>query len=180
MNQPTTNSLTRHVPNGITTLRILIAAAFPLCPESAHLPLILAGLASEFLDGFLARLFNCTSYLGQVLDPIADKLFVLSISVTWIVLGKITLLQWLLFALRDFGVFFIFLILLAIGRLRSVKSVKARFLSKVTTAFQYLLFLVVLSDNPRFLLPLAVLTAVTGLVATLQYAYLIRLELKNS
>lgn len=180
MTRTTTSSLARHIPNGITAIRIVIAAVFPLCPEAAHLPLILAGLATEFLDGFLARLCNWTSYLGQVLDPIADKLFVLSVSVTWILLGNITLLQWLLFALRDFGVFFIFLILLAIGRLRTVRSVKARFLSKVTTAFQYLLFLVVLADQSRFLIPLAVLTAITGLFATLQYAYLIRLELENS
>ena len=69
--------------------------------------LILAGLASEFLDGFIARLCNWTSYLGQVLDPIADKLFVLSVSLTWIALGKLTLLQWLLFALRDFGPFLV-------------------------------------------------------------------------
>jgi phosphatidylglycerophosphate synthase len=179
MTQPATSNLTRHIPNGITSIRIVIAAVFPFCPEPAHLPLVLAGLATEFLDGFVARLCNWTSYLGQVLDPIADKLFVLSISVTWIMLGKITLLQWLLFALRDFGVFFIFLILLAIGRLRTVRSVKARFPSKLTTAFQYLLFLVVLSGNSRFLMPLAILTAITGLIATLQYAYLIRLELKN-
>ena len=169
----------RHIPNGITSLRIVIAAVFPFAPESAHLLLILAGLATEFLDGFIARLGNWTSYLGQVLDPIADKLFVLSVSVTWIVLGKVTLVQWLLFALRDFGVFFIFLGLLAIGKISSVKSVKARFPSKLTTALQYLLFLLVLTDNFQLLTPLALLTAGTGFVATLHYAYLIQISLKN-
>ncbi|MCB1672802.1 MAG: hypothetical protein KDI29_16870, partial [Pseudomonadales bacterium] len=114
------------------------------------------------------------SYLGQVLDPIADKLFVLSVSVTWIVLGKITLLQWLLFALRDFGVLLIFLVLLTIGRIRSTRSVPARLPSKITTAFQYLLFLAVLTGNVRLVMPLALLTALIGLIATLQYIYLIR------
>jgi cardiolipin synthase len=173
------HSSLRHIPNGITSLRIAIAAIFPFCPESVHLVLILAGLATEFLDGLIARSFNWTSYLGQVLDPIADKLFVLSVSVTWIVLGNITLLQWLLFALRDFGVFFIFLGLLVMGKVGTVKSVKARFPSKLTTALQYLLFLLVLTANTQFLMPLAILTATTGLIATLQYAHLIRLSLRG-
>jgi len=167
-------SLLSQIPNGITSSRILIALLFPFCPESWHLPLILIGLASEFLDGFIARVCNWTSYLGQVLDPVADKLFVLSISLTWIVLNRITLQQWLLFALRDFGVLLIFLLLLASGRVRTVRSVKARFPSKLTTAFQYLLFLMVLTGSTRMVMPLALLTAGIGLIATLQYAYLIR------
>jgi phosphatidylglycerophosphate synthase len=165
-----------HIPNAITVSRIGIAAAFPFCPESYHLLLIIVGLATEFFDGFIARLFNWSSYLGQVLDPIADKLFVLSISLTWIWLGKITIFQWLLVGLRDFGVLFIFLVLLALGKVRSTKSVKARYPSKITTVLQYLVFLVVLTDNLDYLTPLAIATAVIGLAATLQYVYL----LKNS
>lgn len=183
MNQEIRNSqigMLRHIPNGITSLRIVIAALFPFAPESSHLLLILAGLATEFLDGFIARTFHWTSYLGQVLDPVADKLFVLSVSVTWILLGKLTLIQWLLFALRDFGVFFIFLGLLLMGKVSSVRSVKARFPSKLTTALQYLLFLLVLTDNYQLLMPLAAMTAATGLIATLQYAHLIRLSLRDS
>ena len=182
MNQESGNSKTdvlRHIPNGMTSLRIVIAAVFPFVPESTHLFLILAGLTTEFLDGFIARLGNWTSYLGQVLDPIADKLFVLSVSVTWIILGKVTLIQWMLFALRDFGVFFIFLSLLLTGKLGSVRSVKARLPSKLTTALQYLLFLLVLTDNTQLLMILAITTAVTGLIATLQYAHLIRLSFRT-
>jgi len=167
----------RHIPNGITGIRIGIALAFPFCPEAYHLPLILAGLATEFLDGQVARMFQWTSYLGQVLDPIADKLFVLSVSLTWIVLDKISPLQWLLFALRDFGVLLIVVVLLVAGRLRTVRSVKARLPSKVTTALQYLLFLVILTGSPDLIWPLAWATAGLGMVATLQYAYLVRLSL---
>ncbi|MBL4821232.1 MAG: CDP-alcohol phosphatidyltransferase family protein [Gammaproteobacteria bacterium] len=163
-----------NIPNTITVSRIVIAAIFPFCPESLHFALILTGLATEFLDGFLARLFNWTSYLGQVLDPIADKLFVLSVSLTWVWLGKLTVLQWLLLGLRDFGVLFIFLTLLLLGKVRSVKSVKARFPSKLTTAFQYLVFIMVLFGNLEYLTPLAIVTAAIGLAATLQYIYLLR------
>jgi cardiolipin synthase len=167
-------SLLMHIPNAITVSRIGIAAVFPFCSESYHVMLIMAGLATEFLDGFIARLFKWSSYFGQVLDPIADKLFVLSISLTWIWLGKITVLQWLLVGLRDFGVLFIFLALIVLGKIRSTKSVKARYPSKITTVLQYLVFLLVLSGNLEYLTPLAIFTAIIGLIATLQYIYLLK------
>jgi len=166
--------LLRHIPNSISGLRLLIAAAFPFSPESSHLLLIAVGLTTEFLDGFIARLCKWTSYVGQILDPVADKFFVLSVSLTWVWLDKLTVLQWLLVALRDFGVLFIFLALIALGKIRTTRSVKARMPSKVTTALQYLVFLLVLTNNPDYLTPLALTTAAVGLIATIQYAYLLR------
>ena len=171
--EPARPGILRHLPNSLTLLRIGIAAVFPFSPEALHLLLILVGLATEFLDGFIARLGGWDSYLGQILDPIADKLLVLSISVTWILIGKISLLQWVLLATRDFGVLLIFLVLLATGRAGTTKSVAARFPSKLTTALQYLVFLLVLSGNVRLITPLAIVTATLGLAATLQYAFLI-------
>ena len=167
----------RHIPNLLTACRILIAASFPFSPETTHLPLILAGLLSEFLDGFTARLFGWTSYLGQVLDPVADKLFVLSVSLTWVWLGELTVLQWLLLALRDFAVLLIFLMLLAQGKIGQVRSIKARLPSKITTALQYLVFLCVLVDQHSYLMTLALLTAAVGLLSSIHYAYLLRHEL---
>lgn len=178
MNEAMTPGFARHLPNGITSLRILIAVVFPLVPETFHPWLIFAGLASEFLDGFVARWFGWTSYLGQVLDPIADKLFVLSISLTWIWLDKLALWQWLLLAARDFGVLFIFLALLMTGKVRKVRSVSARLPSKITTALQYLVFLVILSGTPALLTPLALVTAVVGFAATVQYVGLVRQSMR--
>lgn len=174
-----TNAL-RHIPNAITSVRIIVAAIFPFCPEQMHIALIALGLATEFLDGFTARLFNWSSYLGQILDPVADKLFVLSVSLTWVWLGKLTVLQWLLIGLRDFGILFIFIALIALGSIRSVRSVKARMTSKITTAFQYLAFLLVLTQATQYLTPLALITALIGLVATIHYVYLLRHSLKVS
>ncbi|NKB32702.1 MAG: hypothetical protein GKR91_06355 [Pseudomonadales bacterium] len=171
-------SALRHIPNGITSLRILVAAVFPFSPEAAHLWLVIAGLLTEFFDGFIARTFKWSSYLGQVLDPVADKLFVLSVSLTWVWLGKLTILQWLLLGARDFGVLFIFLGLIATGKIRRVQSVKAKMPSKITTALQYLLFLLVLTGSSTYLDTLALLTAGIGLVATVQYGYLLRHSFK--
>ena len=71
----TQSSIYSHIPNGITIVRLILAIAFPFLPEGWHFTVIAIALASEFLDGFIARLCGWTSYLGQVLDPIADKFF---------------------------------------------------------------------------------------------------------
>ena len=151
----------------------MLAAVFPLAPESWHLAIVAAALLSEFLDGFLARLLKATSYLGQVLDPVADKLFFLSVSVTWIWLGELTILQWLLLGTRDFGVLLIVLGLVATQRLRAVRSIGARFPSKLATALQYAVFFAILVDLEQPVVPLIALTAVTGLVAAVQYLLLV-------
>ena len=42
----------------------------------ALLLFFIAGL-SDYLDGFFARRYNATSKLGEILDPIADKILII-------------------------------------------------------------------------------------------------------
>jgi CDP-diacylglycerol--glycerol-3-phosphate 3-phosphatidyltransferase len=73
----------RHVPNFLTLGRILLVPAlvFALYQQDhawnwiALVLFILAGV-TDALDGHLARRFESHSQLGQMLDPIADKLLV--------------------------------------------------------------------------------------------------------
>lgn len=177
MNERSASGYMQFLPNLITCSRIVMAGLFPLAPERWHLAIVAAAVLSEFLDGFLARLLNATSYLGQVLDPIADKLFFLSVSVTWIWLGELTLGQWLLLGTRDLGVLLIVLGLLAIQKLRTVRSIEARYLSKITTALQYAVFFVILLDMEQPVAALVLLTGATGIAAALQYLLLVRQSL---
>jgi cardiolipin synthase len=68
----------RHLPNVITALRMLLVV--PLCwlIESAHYEgaLVIAAIAglSDAVDGYLARRYGWRTWLGGILDPIADKL----------------------------------------------------------------------------------------------------------
>lgn len=69
------------VPNNLTLLRILcvplLLIIFPINHYVTDLICaILFSLAAltDFFDGFFARRFNTTSKLGEILDPIADKL----------------------------------------------------------------------------------------------------------
>jgi cardiolipin synthase (CMP-forming) len=71
------------VPNGLSLLRLLGVPVFLwliLGPEAdglAILVLMFAGL-SDWLDGKIARRWHQTSRLGQLLDPAADRLYILA------------------------------------------------------------------------------------------------------
>ena len=66
----------RYVPNVITLSRgagtLLLFAAIAGGRERLFAWVLLACLASDFLDGFLARFLRCTSHLGAVLDTVCD------------------------------------------------------------------------------------------------------------
>lgn len=80
----------RHLPNLITALRI--ALVLPLCWligagrfDAALLVAAIAGL-SDALDGFLAKRFGWETWIGGMLDPIADKLLLMAAFV-WLALS---------------------------------------------------------------------------------------------
>ena len=73
------------IPNILTIGRIILVPIFIITfylPGALGdwIPFIIFGLASftDFLDGLLARLYKEESKLGELLDPIADKIIVAS------------------------------------------------------------------------------------------------------
>ncbi len=160
----------RNVPNALSAFRIAAAFAFPLIPATWRVPLILAAALSEFLDGFLARRWLAVTPLGQLLDPIADKLFILSTVGILIHEGRITILQFILLAARD--------IVVAVGttsvvleaRQKAIPHLKPRWSGKVATAFQFgLLF--VLFTNWWLADPLLFITIVLSVMSAVDYLY---------
>ena len=68
--------------NILTLSRILFAAiifVLLMSPEGYFLALVLFFLAgiTDYFDGYLARKYNAVSQLGEILDPIADKILIL-------------------------------------------------------------------------------------------------------
>ncbi len=66
------------IPNLLSLLRILLIAPMAIFVWQGNLLLIsiivVIALASDFLDGILARRLNQISEVGKILDPLADKL----------------------------------------------------------------------------------------------------------
>ena len=83
----------RHLPNLICLIRIAliwpIAAALNAGEQLAALSLFVAAGVSDGLDGYLAKRFHWTSELGKVLDPLADKLLLVTVFVEAAWLGLI-------------------------------------------------------------------------------------------
>jgi len=75
----------RNLPNTISIVRILLVPVLVLFLRSPGRPAaIFAALTfflacwSDFFDGYLARRHGLTSTLGKLLDPLADKLIVMT------------------------------------------------------------------------------------------------------
>jgi CDP-diacylglycerol--glycerol-3-phosphate 3-phosphatidyltransferase len=70
------------VPNGLSLCRLLFLIPILLFMAEGKrvsaLVFILLGVATDFIDGWVARRFHQTSDLGRMMDPIIDKVNVLS------------------------------------------------------------------------------------------------------
>ncbi|MBD7916903.1 CDP-alcohol phosphatidyltransferase family protein [Cellulomonas sp. Sa3CUA2] len=69
------------VPNAISLVRLLMVPVFAWLVAQGHdawaLAVLLLSGASDWLDGVLARRMHQVTRLGQMLDPAADRLFIL-------------------------------------------------------------------------------------------------------
>jgi len=76
----------RHIPNVISSIRILLVAPIAVALAERHLTATIAlfGVAalSDAADGFLAKRYGWQSDLGAVLDPAADKLLLVTVFIT--------------------------------------------------------------------------------------------------
>ncbi len=87
------------VPNLISVLRLVLVPVFALLALGEHdawaLGVLVVAGASDWLDGRLARALQQQSRLGELLDPAADRLFIL---VTLLVLASRDVVPWWLVA----------------------------------------------------------------------------------
>lgn len=130
----------KHVPNLLTALRILVTPLLlvlllseTLVGQAWALGLFVAASVSDYLDGKLARVYEVGSRLGQFLDPLADKVLVLSTfaGLAYLIPGLVPWWGVALVALRDF----------VITGLRSWaeaqgRSIRTSYAAKVKTTLQ--------------------------------------------
>jgi cardiolipin synthase len=165
------------IPNLITLARILLVPVVVWAIASGHMLfaflLFAAAGVSDAVDGFLAKRFGMASELGAYLDPLADKVLIVSI---YVALGIVDALpRWLVILVvsRDLlivgGVLFSWL-------LNKPVSVRPHLVSKINTAMQLLLVGLVLASlgfgfDPGWALPLT-MAAVAALTLASVAVYL--------
>lgn len=160
--------------NLLTFSRIILAAIIFLLLMSSDgyfLALILfyiAGL-TDWLDGFLARKYNAVSQLGEILDPIADKILIvfvffgLAVNLSSYLIGFfaaviITREIWV-GALRDLN-----------ARNNKTDFTKVTFLAKIKTTMQLFtisIYLIALTVNNMLLVVIGDILLFTTLLITL-------------
>ena len=70
------------LPNALSTLRLLGVPAFVWAIAARHdaiaLVILMASGITDYLDGKIARRYGLVSRVGQLLDPIADRLYIVT------------------------------------------------------------------------------------------------------
>lgn len=136
------------IPNLLTLSRIVLTPfiVYAMMRGEPVLALILMGVAglTDMLDGAIARLFHQKSTVGAYMDPIADKLMLISSIVALFLLDRIPLAIFLAVVFRD-----LIIIVGAIAFELVTRKLKMEptWTSKFTTFFQIMLVLVVLADS---------------------------------
>ncbi len=174
------NNILKNIPNALTVFRLILIVPFLIFLyqqnyDWAFYLYLLAGI-TDGLDGWLARHFRWQSPLGSFMDPLADKLLVVS---SFIALALIGSLPWWLVVLvfmRDFTI--------SIGVLAWFKVVRNQMdfnpslLSKVNTSVQLILVTSCLFELAFFSLPfyymeaLIIITAVLTAITYINYVWI--------
>ena len=151
---PSTRVLT--IPNLLSLLRLLGVPLFlwlVLGPEADGwaLALLAAAGITDFLDGWLARRLDQQSVVGQILDPVADRLYILAVVVGLMLRDIVPWWLALSLPLRDLLLWG----LVPLLRTRGFSALPVHFLGKAATF------------NLLYAFPLLLLGDGDGVVATL-------------
>jgi len=95
--------------------------------------LFLGASISDAIDGYLARKFSIKSKLGSLLDPLADKVLLVTVIITLGVLNYIPL--WLVSLVVARDLFLIFAYITVRKKLKG-REIKPSMISKFNTTFQ--------------------------------------------
>ena len=134
---------------------------------------VLAGV-TDGLDGWIAKRFKCVTRLGSILDPLADKILIVSTYVMLVLAGDLPFWLILLIGFRDLGIIAGVLVL---NTLNGHVQMQPSLLSKVNTFLQISLVILVMVERIGLIVlgPAAEIllwfVAVTTVASAIHYVY---------
>jgi len=157
-----------NLPNSISLSRLILALAFVLIDGRwERTTLIIAAGATDFLDGWLARLGNSSSVAGALIDPFADRVFVLSAVASYLVGGLLSTAQFFVFLSRDIATAIGFVVARFIPGL-TASAFQARLLGKTVTILQLITLVTVLNFD-KLTTPLVAIIGGLSAVSIVDY-----------
>ncbi|MEN9716371.1 MAG: hypothetical protein RLZZ483_346 [Actinomycetota bacterium] len=148
------------IPNALSGLRLLGVPVFfwlIVGPENDGLALAILIVSSftDWLDGYLARRLNQFSRLGELLDPLADRLYVVAALAALYIRDLLPIWVVVLLILRDVLMSGLLLYLKRLG----ITGIPVHFVGKAATM------------NLLYALPLILLGTFSGLVGQLAHIF---------
>jgi cardiolipin synthase len=170
--------------NQLTVLRILLIPVFVVLlvydARIAALIVFLLTCISDVLDGYIARTWRQQTTLGTFLDPIADKLLMVTTFATLALLGALPASLTILLVGRDVALSLVIgIVLWTTGRrlLGPTSLGRAAIFGQMWTVALGLFFYVfedwplITTLRPFILLPVFIATAVLAVAAGIHYLY---------
>jgi cardiolipin synthase len=146
---PRVSSFYNHIPNILTILRLLGAPLTFWSIAKGELTtafwIFFTICITDWLDGYLARRWQATSKLGQILDPLADKFLLLSVYLTLALYNLIPIWLTVLVITRDF-----LILTIGSGIILSKQlniSLAPQFMGKISTTLQMLFIGLILIEG---------------------------------
>ena len=163
-----------NLPNRLTILRVLLIPAVVLFMSIEHpasqalsLGLFIIAALTDLLDGYLARRDKTVTNFGKFLDPVADKLLVLSTMIAFCGQGRIPAWVCIVILFREIAVDGLRLVAVEQG-----KVIAAGNLGKIKTGTQIaMLIMVFLRNWPFGGFPMAQILMGAAVIMTLWSGY---------
>jgi cardiolipin synthase len=160
----------RSIPNIVSLSRVGLAAAFVVDHDTnARIGIVLAAAVTDMLDGWLARRAGLVSRFGALVDPFADRVFVLVAVSMFVYEGTLSTLEYFVMISRDLMTAVGFLVARGVSWLRPVEF-RARPSGKLVTALQLLAF-VALLRMPDMVGPMIWAVGIASLYSIVDYTW---------
>ena len=143
--------LSRNLPNLLTLLRLVLVPFIASAIWNEEFPralllLFIAGI-TDALDGRLARRFNWTSRVGAYLDPVSDKLLLVTL---YVVLGlQGTIARWLMWLVLGRDVLILTMVSIALV-FTPVRDFAPSIWGKLSTVVQVVTALAIIAAHALF------------------------------
>ncbi|GKU76917.1 CDP-diacylglycerol--glycerol-3-phosphate 3-phosphatidyltransferase [Paenibacillus sp. L3-i20] len=126
-----------NLPNLLTILRFILIPVYVGIFVSGHMIpaflIVVAAGVTDILDGYIARRYGQVTTVGEMLDPLADKLMLITIILSLLLSGHISWWAAGAMFLRDLGMITGGLL----THFRKKKNVPANWMGKLTTVMFY-------------------------------------------